>query len=146
MPATLPIPATLSTAHRNRPDNYGAVFATRWLSSSTAVIAAHGEIDAANAVELADYTMRHTVHANRLVLDLTGVDFFGTAGFSAVHTVNVQCIGDGATWVMVPSRAVSRLLRICDPDSTLPSRDTVSAALSALQGKSPLLQLVTKSR
>ena len=52
---------------------------------------------------------------NDLALDLTGVDFFGTAGFSALHTLNVRCAGAGVEWVLVPSNAVSRLMRICDP-------------------------------
>ena len=51
-----------------------------------AVITAHGELDAANAQEFVDYALRHAAHIDRLVLDLTGVEFFGTAGFSALHT------------------------------------------------------------
>ena len=91
--------------------------------------------------------LRHADHIERLVLDLSGVDFFGTAGFSALHTVNVRCAGENVDWVLVPSRAVTRLLRICDPDSALPNCTSIDAALSALQGEPPrLLQLVSKSR
>jgi anti-anti-sigma regulatory factor len=81
------------------------------------------------------------------VLDLTGVDFFGTAGFSALHTLNVRCAGEKIEWALAPSRAVTRLLRICDPDSALPICDSVEAALSAVQGEPRrLLQLVSKTR
>jgi hypothetical protein len=69
-------------------DCHTAHFATRWLQPSMAVITAHGELDAANAQEFVDYALRHAPHTDRLVLDLTGVGFFGTAGFSALHTVN----------------------------------------------------------
>jgi anti-anti-sigma factor len=124
-----------------------AHFATRWLKPSMAVITAHGELDAANAMEFVAYALRHAPHIERLVLDLTGVEFFGTSGFSALHTVNVRCAGEKIEWALVPSPAVTRLLRICDPDSALPICRTVDAALSAVQGEPRrLLQLVSKTR
>jgi len=112
-----------------------------------AVIAAHGELDAANAQQFVDYALRHAAHTDRLVLDLTGVDFFGTAGFSALHTLNVRCAAEKIEWAMAPSPAVTRLMRICDPDSTLPICDGVDTALAAVQGEPRrLLQLVPKAR
>ena len=128
-------------------DCHTAHFATRRLPPSTSVITAHGELDAANAQEFVDYALRDASHTDRLVLDLTGVDFFGTAGFSALHSVNVRCAGEKIEWALAPSSAVTRLLRICDPDSALPICTSVAAALSAVQGEPRrLLQLVTKSR
>src|SRR5258707_8671605 len=79
-PESLIEPTDCRTAH----------FATRWLQPSMAVITAHGELHAANAQQIVDYALHHAAHTDRLVLDLTGVDFFGTAGFSALHTVNVR--------------------------------------------------------
>jgi anti-anti-sigma factor len=112
-----------------------------------AVITAQGELDAANAQEFVDYALRHAAHLDRLVLDLTGIDFFGTAGFSALHTLNVRCAAEKIEWAMAPSAAVTRLLRICDPDSALPMSDSVDAALAAVQGEPRrLLQLVSKPR
>jgi hypothetical protein len=35
------------------------------------------------------------------VLDLSGLDFFGTAGFSALHTSNVQCAARDVGWALV---------------------------------------------
>ena len=126
-------------------DCHTAHFATRWLQPETAVITAHGELDAANAQEFVDYALRHAPRTDRLVLDLTGVDFFGTAGFSALHSVNVRCAAENIEWAMAPSSAVTRLLRICDPDSALPICDSVDTALSAVQGEPRrLLQLVSK--
>ena len=116
-------------------DCHTAHFATRWLQPSLAVVATHGELDAANAQEFVDYALRHTEVMDRLVLDLTGVDFFGTAGFSALHTLNVRCAAEKIEWAMAPSQAVSRLMRICDPDSALPICDGVEAALAAVQGE-----------
>lgn len=124
-----------------------AHFATRWLRQSLAVITAHGELDAANAQQFVDYAMRHAAHIDRLVLDLTHVEFFGTAGFSALHSVNVRCAGEKIEWALAPSPAVTRLLRICDPDSALPICTSVDTALSAVQDEPRrLLQLVPKAR
>src|ERR1700752_758718 len=122
-------------------------FAARWLQPSLAVITAHGELDAANAQEFVDYALRHAPRTDRLVLDLTGVEFFGTSGFSALHSVNVRCAGEKIVWALAPSPAVTRLLRICDPDSALPICASVDTALSAVKGEPRrLLQLVPKSR
>ncbi|MGE2713354.1 STAS domain-containing protein [Mycolicibacterium litorale] len=121
-----------------------ARFAAAAQQPSTTVVTAHGELDAANAQHFADFALRHT--QQQLVLDLTGVEFFGTAGFSALHTLNVRCAGADIAWVLVPGSAVSRLLRICDPDATLPCADSVEAAFAALRGEErPLLQLVAES-
>lgn len=128
-------------------ESHGARFATRWLRADTAVISAHGEIDAANATAFVDYALRHADHIDRMVLDLSGVEFFGTTGFSALHTLNVRCAGESIDWASVPSAAVTRLLRICDPDSTLPFFASLRDALTALQSEPRrLLQLVPKPR
>ena len=129
----------------DRTESHTASFATRWLQPSVAVITAHGDLDASNAQEFVDYALRDAERTQRLALDLSGVDFFGTAGFSALHTLNVRCAGAGVEWVLVPSNAVSRLLRICDPDSALPIAATIPAALSRLQAEQRrLLQLVSE--
>lgn len=129
----------------DRRESHAASFATRWLHPAVAVITAHGELDASNAQELVDYALRDAERTQRLALDLSGVDFFGTAGFSALHTLNVRCAGAGVEWVLVPSTAVSRLLRICDPDSTLPIAATMPTALTLLQAEQRrLLQLVSE--
>ncbi|HJT94974.1 MAG TPA: STAS domain-containing protein [Mycobacterium sp.] len=134
-------------SHIERTDCHGAHFATRWLHPSMAAITAHGELDAANAQAFVDYALRHAAHTERLVLDLSGLEFFGTAGFSALHSINVRCAGEKIEWAVVPSTAVTRLLRICDPDSALPICASMDDALSAVQGEPRrLLQLVSKSR
>lgn len=135
----------MSTAHRTNPSSSkpAAHFATRWLPPSTAIVTVHGEVDAANADELFAYAAGHSGRMTQLVLDLTGVEFFGTAGFSALHTLNARCATDAVDWVLVPSPAVNRLLHICDPESALPVQPTIEVAL----GEPPrLLQLVAELR
>jgi anti-anti-sigma factor len=124
-----------------------AYFATTRPQPSTAVISAHGELDAANAQAFVDYALGHIANAPQLVLDLTGLQFFGTAGFSALHTLNVRCAAKNLEWVLVPSPMVTRLLRLCDPDYALPVCATVNAAVGQLQRKPPpLLQPVSNPR
>lgn len=121
-------------------------FGTHWLPPSTVVITADGDLDASNAAELAEYALRYANHTEELVLDLSRVEFFGTAGFSALHTLNVRCAGHKIQWAMVPSAAVTRLLRICDPDSTLPMSDDIGDAVRAVQSEPRrLLQLVSQT-
>ncbi|MBO0863712.1 MAG: STAS domain-containing protein [Mycobacterium sp.] len=126
-------------------ENHTARFSAHW-GPSAAVITACGELDASNATQLADYVQRCAVHSKGIVVDLSGVEFFGTAAFSALHTINVQCAGADVQWAVVPSRAVSRLLRICDPDNTLPTAESVEALPSAHEQSRRLLELIAQAR
>ncbi|MFZ0903135.1 MAG: STAS domain-containing protein [Mycobacterium sp.] len=119
---------------------------TAELGPSFAVITAHGELDASNANQLADYVERCAAHANSVIVNLSGLEFFGTAGFSALHTINVQCAGADVRWAVVPSKAVSRLLRICDPDNLLPLAETVPDGLDENEQPRRLFQLVPQPR
>lgn len=137
--------AITTTRPVDRAQSRTAMFTTRWLPPSVAVITVIGDLDASNSQEFVDYALRDAERTQRLALDLTGVEFFGTAGFSALHTLNVRCAGAGVSWVLVPSNAVRRLMRICDPDSALPLAATMPAALSLLQAEQRrLLKLVTE--
>jgi anti-anti-sigma factor len=109
--------------------------AHRRLRSSVAVISAHGHIDASNADTLTEYTLGHLMRCRGLILDLRDVDFFGTEGFSALHRVAVCCADPGIGWAVVPSAAVSRVLRIGDPQGLLPAARTVEAAMAIIQGQ-----------
>ena len=96
-----------------------AQFTARWDSSGT-VITASGELDASNSDELAVYVQQGVSRSRRVIVDLRGLEFIATAGFSALHRINVSCSAAQADWAMVPSPAVSRLLQLCDPDGILP--------------------------
>jgi anti-anti-sigma factor len=126
-------------------ENHSARFSAQWGSSSV-IITAHGELDASNANELADYVQRCAAHADSVIVNLSGLDFFGTAGFSALHTINVRCAGADVRWAVVPSKAVSRLLRICDPDHALPVAKSVPNVLDEDEGPRRLFQLVPQPR
>lgn len=108
-----PIAETVEPGH-------GLAFATEWLSPSVVRIVVTGEIDASNASQLSDYVFRRAGNCRRLILDLEGVAFFGTAGFSTLRTIDVRCEHARVSWTVMPSHAVSRVLGICDPRRTLP--------------------------
>jgi anti-anti-sigma factor len=115
---------------------------------SATVISAHGELDAANANQLTVFVEGCVRHSSPVIVDLRGLDFFGTAGFSALHRINVVCSGAGVHWLLVAGRAVYRVLRICDPDGTLPTTTSLPDFMSeaGIQESRPLLQLVPQPR
>ncbi len=114
------------------------------------LITVDGELDAANADQLVAYVQQSTRRSRRVILDLRGLKFIGTAGFSALHRINVKCSGAQVSWAMAPSPAVARLLRVCDPDATLPMTtphaEPLLEPLWVDEESRPLLQLVTEPR
>ncbi len=108
------------------------LFDARRTMSSVVIVSAHGDIDGTNASTLTDFAVVNAMYCRGLIIDLCGVEFIGTEGFSALLKVSDWCAQAGTGWVVVPSAAVSRLLRICDPHGSLPAIDTVDAALANL--------------
>ncbi|HEX5254843.1 MAG TPA: STAS domain-containing protein [Mycobacterium sp.] len=126
-----------------------AQFTARWGPTGT-LITVDGELDAANTDQLVAYVQQSTSRSRRVILDLRGLKFIGTAGFSALHRINVECSGGQVSWAMAPSPEVTRLLRVCDPDATLPvttqQAEPLLERLWVEEEPRPLLQLVTKPR
>ena len=110
----------------DRPEeHHRATFSASRQSDKTVVVTVSGEVDAANSRALSDYVERHIAGCPQLVLDLSGVGFFGTAGFATLHHVNVICAQYRASWVLVVAPELRRFLKICDPDDILPLADSV---------------------
>jgi anti-anti-sigma factor len=95
-------------------------FATEWLSPSEVHITIRGDIDAYNAPDLAEYVFQRAANSRRMILDMSGVEFFSTAGFARLRTIEVRCERAGVDWTLIPSKAVLRVLTICDPRHSLP--------------------------
>jgi anti-anti-sigma factor len=115
-----------------RPNRHPARFRLHPMMSSVAIVSAYGDIDGTNADTLTEHAFAETARYRALILDLSGLEFFGTDGFSALHRISVDCAHVGKSCGMVPSAAVERLLRICDPHGTLPTADSVGAALTSI--------------
>ena len=140
-----PVRETDATLPSEPWEDHTARFTAEW-GASFVVITAHGELDASNANQLADYVQRCAAHSKSVIVNLSGLEFFGTAGFSALHTINDRCAGDGVHWAVLPGKAVSRLLRICDPDNALPVAESVPDILDENEKPRQLFQLVPQPR
>jgi anti-anti-sigma factor len=117
-----PDPASLD----RREHHHRAVFSACHLSDTTVLVTVRGEVDATNSRALAGYVERQIAGWGRLVLDLSTIDFFGTAGFAALHNVNVTCARYDVQWVLVVGPQLNRFLQIFDPDHLLPAEDSAA--------------------
>lgn len=93
---------------------------------SRVVVTVEGEVDATNSRAMATYVEAQIAGSSQLLLDLRLMDFFGTAGFAALHNINVTCSRYGVTWRLRCGRQVRRLLAICNSDGTFPLEDPQS--------------------
>jgi anti-anti-sigma factor len=93
---------------------------TEWLNPTVVRISVSGDVDASNTAEVLDYVRRRGANCRSLILDLSDVTFFGTAGFSALQTIDMRSSHASVSWMVVPGPAVSRVLSICDPRRELP--------------------------
>jgi anti-anti-sigma factor len=102
------------------------------------VIAVGGEIDACNADHFSDYLMGFLHLDHPILLDLSDVEFLGTAGFRCVLRFADECATGGREWALVPSTAVDLLLRVVNYQGlpVLRSIDEALQHLAALQGRS----------
>ncbi|AEF37049.1 anti-sigma-factor antagonist [Mycolicibacter sinensis] len=107
------------------------------------MVAADGEIDAANAAPFADYARRCADCCEWLILDLAELAFIGTVGFTALQSVSARCAAAQTRLMVVPSPAVTSVLRICDPQSRLPLVPSLADALADVQKSGRPLRAVT---
>ncbi len=109
-----------------------ATLAVRRPSETCVAVAVIGDVDATNARALGRYVENHTHLSKQLVLDLRGVDFFGTQAFTALYYINVFCARSDVDWLIVGGPPVRRLLSICDPEGELPLADDLRSGLVRL--------------
>jgi anti-anti-sigma factor len=84
---------------------------TTWPEPRTARITARGELDAATAPTFAELvTTRLRSAPARLILDLSKVDFIGTAGLSVLAGARLRAEHTGTELVLVPGETVRRAL------------------------------------
>jgi anti-anti-sigma factor len=109
------------------------------------LISISGEIDASNVDEVSRRASEVVSDCGALIVDLTEVDFIALDGLHALFALNMQCARTGTTWALIASRAVSRLLRLADPDRLLPAAGSATGALLLVRRSSRLhrsLQLI----
>jgi anti-anti-sigma factor len=88
-----------------------------------------GEVDAANIDELSRHAWALVPKDGPLIVDLAGLDFISIAGVRALHAVDSECARTGTTWAVVTGHVVERVLRLVDPDDSLPAVGSVTEAL-----------------
>jgi anti-anti-sigma factor len=122
-----------------REQHHRAIFSACHLSDTTVLVTVRGEVDATNSRAMAGYVERQIAGTARFVLDLADIDFFGTAGFAALHNVNVICARYSVEWVLTVAPQLRRFLKVCDPDNLLPLEESVADHPHASPGDRQLL-------
>ncbi|WKX06604.1 anti-sigma factor antagonist [Streptomyces sp. NL15-2K] len=96
------------------------------------VLEFRGEIDIAAAVEIIPYLDRVTGRPDvRLVIDLSGVEFFDCSGLRLLHRARARVLDNGGRLLLVCTHPLTlRVLRVTGLSRLLPPMPTVDAALS----------------
>ncbi|MHA7649784.1 STAS domain-containing protein [Mycobacterium sp. ML4] len=95
------------------------------------VVAIRGEIDAVNVDQVGEHIRRFVLNDNPVVLDLSEVTHFSSAGFALFAVLDEECRAAGVEWMIVANPIVSGLLGDCgDPaEAPLPVTRSVHEAL-----------------
>jgi anti-anti-sigma factor len=147
MHASFAIPKRLSfgPAAYRRPPSQSLRLRSSRSEPSVVVVSAFGDVDASNSKELACHVAQVRGPRDNVVLDLGCVDFFGVEGLSVLVQMNADRSGT-TDLVVVPSPAVTRLLRLCHPRPPLLVAADIDAAVVMLLGhRRSALQLVSDS-
>lgn len=103
----------LTNGAHARPGSAGLELATEWRDIDLAVITVGGDIDAANTQRLLDYTLSKVLLCRRMILDLSDVGFFASAGYWTLKTLEARCELADIEFNVVPGARVGRVLQIC---------------------------------
>lgn len=98
-----------------------------------ATVSVCGEVDAANAKQFAHVIREAAGSSSGIVLDLSEVPFMAFDGVSALYAMSAHLLREGAKWCVVASPAVSRVLKLCDPEGLIP----LAAGIPSLRGGEP---------
>ncbi|WP_280885013.1 anti-sigma factor antagonist [Streptomyces sp. LBL] len=95
------------------------------------VLEFRGEIDIVAAMEIIPYLDRVTGRPGvRLVIDLSGVEFFDCSGLRLLHRARSRILGNGGHLLLVCTHPLTlRVLRVTGLSRTLPPMPTLDAAL-----------------
>lgn len=99
------------------------------------VLGVRGEIDLLSAPTFQDYVCTRISPEGQFILDMSKVEFIGTAGLSVLDTLHSKNADDGRTWAMICGRPVYRLLRAAGQESNFPCYASLDGALGAWHGK-----------
>ncbi|STZ57001.1 anti-anti-sigma regulatory factor (antagonist of anti-sigma factor) [Mycolicibacterium tokaiense] len=83
---------------------------TEWVTPTHAVMTVLGDIDAANADAFLDGVLMKVLLCHSLELDLSDVEFFSSAGYSALCILAERCVAAEVALSVTPSRCVRRVM------------------------------------
>jgi len=100
----------------------------------TALITVEGDLDIDTATELQHHLANQLHHGRRhFLLDLAAVPFMDSSGMNIVlRTYQETQATSGSVRVIAPAPAVRRILDLTGVSLTVPTDDSVDAALAAL--------------
>ncbi len=122
---------TLTSDTASRPGSTKLAMTTEWRDIDLAVITVTGEVDAVDSRTLLDYTLSKLVLCRRMVLDLTGVGFFGSDAYWMLKTLESRCVLADVEYTLLPGTRVGRTLQVCEAAERL-SEDRGSATVNFL--------------
>ncbi|MDR7300610.1 STAS domain-containing protein [Haloactinomyces albus] len=106
------------------------IAAVEWYGRE-AVLPVSGDVDMVTAPTFEEaLTSALEGRPEKLVVDLTGVDFFASAGLSALVTAYQQAEGHTALCVVAPNTATARPLQVTALDRRIPVHASRQEALS----------------
>lgn len=79
-----------------------------------------GEVDACNAKDFAVAVCEQAAGHPVVDVDLSALGFAGVDAISALHAINAHMLRHDVSWLVVPGKAVGRLLDLCDPEELIP--------------------------
>ena len=95
------------------------------------VVSIRGEIDAVNADKVGEYVRRFVRGDSAIILDLSELSHFSTAGFSLFCVLDEECRAAGVEWMIVANPIVAALLGDTD-EAAFPVAPSVHGALRQL--------------
>jgi anti-anti-sigma factor len=93
------------------------------------VVNISGEIDVSNVEQVTNFAVCSVAADDALLLDMTGVTFFGAQGISMLVTIEDICSQGELPWALVTSPAVERVLYLSGQATVLPVATSVHAAM-----------------
>ncbi|QTJ69684.1 STAS domain-containing protein [Rhodococcus sp. ZPP] len=112
-----------------------AKFSSERIGSGVMVLGVRGDIDLFSAPVFHEYVCTQISPEGQFILDMSKVDFIGTAGLSVLDSVHASNLRDGRHWAMICGRPLYRLLRAAGQESSYPCYPSVDSALGAWHGR-----------
>ncbi|NLG54333.1 MAG: STAS domain-containing protein [Rhodococcus sp.] len=107
-------------------------------TADVVIVRVRGEVDICSAESLRDFVCTLGDDGIDVVIDLSQVQFFGTAGLAAFTGMERVTRLNGSNWAIVGGRPVRRMLRAVGQEDLFPCFDAPDAAITDLRERRAL--------